>query len=757
MVKMHVLGFPRIGGRRELKTALESFWRGDCARAELEATCTALKERHWSIQKRSGLSFVSTGDFSLYDQVLDTTAMLGLVPPRYGSTPAAVDDDLYFAMARGDAARDLPAMEMTKWFNTNYHYLVPEIWPEARPTLARRRLVKDTRQAREAGYLPKPVLVGPITYLALAKTYQEGFSRWEKLGAIVEVYAAVLRELGELCPWIQIDEPILCADMESEAREAFLPAYRTLNAAASSARILLTTYFDALDDNLDLALASGCGGLHVDLVQGRPMIDALLERLPEEMVLSAGIVDGRNIWKTDVMQASGLIASIAERIGPERLMLSSSCSLLHVPVDLIHEQALDPQLKRWMSFAVQKCAEIRLLGDMLTGDPPALSPGAHAADVHSRRTGPRVQNEEVRARCRAVGTEMLNRRSPYPRRREAQAWLDLPLLPTTTIGSFPQTGSIRKKRRQFKNSEISAAEYETFLREEIRREIEIQEDLGLDVLVHGEAERNDMVEYFGERLEGFCFTENGWVQSYGSRCVKPPVIFGDVARPAPMTVSLSRYAQSLTRRPVKGMLTGPVTILCWSFVRDDLERSEVCRQIALAVRDEVLDLEAQGIRIIQIDEPALREGLPLKRRHWGDYLGWAVEAFRLATAGVADATQIHTHMCYSEFNAIIASIAALDADVISIESSRSKMELLDTFAVFDYPNAIGPGVYDIHSARVPSQEEIVALLERALTFIPQERLWVNPDCGLKTRDWPETVASLRNMVAAARVLRAARS
>jgi 5-methyltetrahydropteroyltriglutamate--homocysteine methyltransferase len=753
-MKRHILGFPRIGKKRELKKALEAFWKGTLSKEELESVARDLRRRHWRIQKEAGLSYVVTGDFSLYDHMLDTAAMLGAVPERFGRVMDELDTETYFNMARGDTGRNIPAMEMTKWFNTNYHYIVPEIAIDFVPVLSSRKVIDETKEAIACGYNPKPVLVGPVTFLSLSKSVG-GFNRFETLSDIVAVYTEIIVELKAQCEWIQIDEPILCGDMPPEAREGFLAAYRKLNQAAGTSKLLLTTYFDVVGDNLDLAFGSGSAGLHVDLVRGRGQLDAVLAGLPEEMVLSAGIVDGRNIWKTDFEKAVAVLKRIESAVGFARLMIGSSCSLIHSPVDLRSEKQLDFELRDWMAFAVQKCEEVGVLGDALEGKDCSSALEHNTVSLRSRRGSTRVHNAAVQERCRRITGEMLHRQSPYPERKRAQSGLEIPLLPTTTIGSFPQTGDIRATRRRYKRGKLSEGAYNAFLKDEIKKTIELQEALGLDVLVHGEAERNDMVEYFGEQMSGFCFTENGWVQSYGSRCVKPPVIFGDVSRPAPMTVEWIRYARSLTNKPMKGMLTGPVTILCWSFVRDDLPRSEVCRQIALAIRDEVRDLEAAGIPIIQIDEAALSEGMPLKQRDRDGYLSWAVEAFRLATSGVRDATQIHTHMCYSEFNAIIHAIAEMDADVISIESSRSRMALLDAFVAFDYPNEIGPGVYDIHSPRVPSKQEIADLLERALAHIPKERLWVNPDCGLKTRKWPEVIDSLKNMVAAATSLRLA--
>lgn len=751
-MQTHILGFPRIGANREHKRLLEAYWRGQATRQDLLDMGQELRRRHWTIQGKAGLTHVTTGDFSLYDHVLDTSLMLGAIPERFLTTDQP-DLDTYFCMARGDAERNVPALDMTKWFNTNYHYMVPEI--SAAPLKSgSQTIVRDTLQALDLGCSAKPVLLGPITYLSLAKGVK-GFDPWNKLDEVLNRYTHVLDKLRPLCPWIQIDEPILCADMSPAARAAFPHAYKILNQAG--AKLLLTTYFDALDDNMDLALTSGCAGLHTDLTRGARALDSILTGLPREMTLSVGIVDGRNIWKTDLDRALRTLDIVHAGLGADRIMLASSCSLLHTPVDLELETALPKELKGWMAFAVQKCAELRLLARAMNGEDCAAELEANAISMRSRRQSPQVTIAAVRERCARVDEKMTRRNAPYPARKNAQSWLGLPLLPTTTIGSFPQTPEIRKQRSLFRNGDITTQDYEASMRDEINKVVGIQEDLGLDVLVHGEAERNDMVEYFGQQLDGFCFTANGWVQSYGSRCVKPPIIHGDIDRPMPMTVKWITYAQSLTKKTMKGMLTGPVTIMCWSFVRDDMERAEVCRQLALAIRQEVTDLEKAGIRIIQIDEAAFSEGMPIKSRDKGAYLEWAVENFRLATSGVADSTQIHSHMCYSEFNDIVQSIAAMDADVISIESSRSGMELLEAFRDYAYPNEIGPGVYDIHSPRVPSAEEMESLLRCALEFIPKERLWVNPDCGLKTRDWPETLASLRNMVEAARRVRASLS
>ena len=762
-MKTHILGFPRIGADRELKKALEAYWRGETSPQDLQAVANTLKERHWAIQHTAGLNLVTTGDFSYYDHVLDTACMLGCIPERFGisscdaGNPASFQD--YFRMARGDAARNIPAMEMTKWFNTNYHFIVPEISAHQQIRLSCPQVVEDTLQAHALGYTPKPVILGPVTFLSLAKS-TDGSDCWQHADAVATAYATLLAQLDSVCPWIQIDEPILCADLSSAGRAAFPRVYERLNGALQNAGLLLATYFDVLDDNMDLALSSGCAGLHVDLVRGGATLNSLLVRLPGHMALSAGIVDGRNIWKTDLAKALATLGTILDRFDANRLMIGSGCSLLHCPVDLEHEDRLDADLKSWMAFAVQKCREISDLAFLLSEPGGQVSTEgislleANAAALRSRRISGRVHNPAVRERCDAVAPHMLCRPTPHADRKKAQAWLNLPLLPTTTIGSFPQTAAIRQARTRMRNGTMTLHDYEAFMKKEIENTVRVQEELELDVLVHGEPERNDMVEYFGQQMDGFCFTRNGWVQSYGSRCVKPPVIYGDVSRPQPMTVFWIRYAASLTEKPMKGMLTGPVTMLCWSFVRDDMPRSEVCRQLALAIRDEIRDLEEAGVRIIQVDEAAFSEGLPVKQRDGAEYLRWAAQNFRLATSGVSDATQIHTHMCYSEFNEIIHAIAAMDADVISIESSRSHMTLLDAFTVADYPNDIGPGVYDIHSPRIPTEGEMEELLHRALACIPAERLWVNPDCGLKTRDWPETTASLRNMVAAARKVRA---
>lgn len=754
MTTSHILGFPRMGVHRELKHALEAYWKGTADELALRRAADELKERHWAIQRDAGLSTVATGDFSFYDHVLDTIAVSGAMPARFGQDEGPVPLETYFRMARGDTSRNIPAMEMTKWFDTNYHYIVPEFSAETRFRYLGSPVVADTIRARSLGHAPRPVLLGPITFLSLGKV-TDNSDRWTHLDDLLAVYAALIAELQPHCEWIQIDEPILCTDLPDGAAAHVARAYAAIRAAATNCKLLLATYFENLNENQEIALSTGCDALHVDLKRGRDQLEGLLHALPESMKLSAGVIDGRNIWKADLEAAFALLKYIENRIGSDRLMVASSCSLLHTPVDLAEEKKLDPELRDWLAFATQKCVEVATLASVLNRDDKGTALAENAASLARRRASARTTNPAVRERAAVATTTMYERSKPYEARRPAQAErLGLPELPTTTIGSFPQTAEIRRVRRAFKSGTLDLVSYTEAMRAEIRDVVARQEALGLDVLVHGEPERNDMVEYFGEQLEGFCFTENGWVQSYGSRCVKPPVIFGDVSRPRPMTVPWTTFAQSCTQKPMKGMLTGPVTILCWSFVRDDAPRAEVCKQIALAIRDEVADLEAAGTAIIQIDEAALREGMPLRAKDHEDYLRWAVDCFRLASACVRDDTQIHTHMCYSEFNAIVRWIAAMDADVISVESSRSGMELLDAFKAFDYPNEIGPGVYDIHSPRVPSKEEMLALLRRALEVIPEERLWVNPDCGLKTRAWPETEAALRNMVDAAKELRA---
>ncbi|HTI05251.1 MAG TPA: 5-methyltetrahydropteroyltriglutamate--homocysteine S-methyltransferase [Gemmatimonadales bacterium] len=747
------LGFPPLGAARELKRATEGYWSGKVSRAQLLATGAELRRRHWQLQRDIGIERIPANDFSFYDRMLDTCAMVGAVPPRYGWNGKWMDADTYFAMARGSQGkgRDVTAMEMTKWFDTNYHYIVPELERGQRFRMASAKPANEYREAKALGIDATTVLIGPLTFLLLAKTKGATFDRLSLLDALLPVYGDVLDSLAAAgATWVQLDEPCLALDRSDKERAAYVRAYTQLakRTGGGKLQLMVATYFAGLDDNLATALALPVQGLHVDLVRAPGQLDALLAKWPKGggRVLSAGVIDGRNVWRADLEKQRALLDKASAKVGKDNLWVAPSCSLLHTPLDLDLETKLDPELKTWLAFAKQKLVEVVALAH---GDRTAISASSRAAQ--SRRTSKRINNAAVQRRAGAVTEKDRARRSSYDVRRKSQ--LELPPFPTTTIGSFPQTADVRAARRKLNDNQLSAEEYDRFIETQIGKTIKLQEDLGLDVLVHGEFERNDMVEYFGEQLAGFTFTEHGWVQSYGTRYVKPPIIFGDVSRPSAMTVRWSRYAQSLTERPVKGMLTGPVTILQWSFVRDDQPRAETAKQLALAIRDEVIDLEQGGIRVIQIDEPALREGLPLRRAEWSDYLRWAVDAFRLATAGVKDSTQIHTHMCYSEFNDVLQVIERMDADVISIENARSGSELLQGFEQYKYPNEIGPGVYDIHSPRVPATAEITAALKSMTRVLDDAQIWVNPDCGLKTRGWEETLAALKNMVAAAREMR----
>ena len=755
MITTHNLGYPRIGDKRELKFALEDYWSGKCTTEDLLDRARALRQRHWQDQKQ--LALAPVGDFSLYDQVLDMSETLGNLPDRAGGNDEA-RLDRYFRIARGRAGHNdccggIHAGEMTKWFDTNYHYIVPEFDGTTRFELDPERLLEQVREARAANVGAKPVIIGPVTYLWLGKCSDDS-DRLDLLEQLLPVYGELLNRLAEEgVEWVQIDEPALVTDLDGNWKHAFQLAYHQLKSAP--VKLLLATYFGQLRDNLQLACELPVAGLHLDAVRARGEVDRLVDWLPGHKVLSLGIIDGRNIWKTDLNAALDWLEPIHEKLG-SRLWLAPSCSLLHVPVDLERETELDPEIRSWLAFARQKLDELDILARALSNgrDEVATHLQDNQTAIESRRNSGRVTNPEVRTAAAAITPSMEKRQSEYSERaRVQQHTLQLPRFPTTTIGSFPQTGEIRQTRLAYRRGELDEAGYRQRIRAEIRHCIEEQEALGLDVLVHGEAERNDMVEYFGEQLEGYVFTRFGWVQSYGSRCVKPPILYGDIRRPAPMTIDWINYAQSLTSKPVKGMLTGPVTILNWSFVRDDQPEQDTCRQLALAIRQEVQDLEKAGVRIIQIDEAALREGLPLRRSDWQGYLDWAIGSFRIAANGVADKTQIHTHMCYSEFNDIIGAIADMDADVITIETSRSHMELLEAFEDFQYPNGIGPGVYDIHSPNVPDRQQVIALLQAAADRIPAERLWVNPDCGLKTRGWAEVRPALANMVAAARELR----
>ncbi len=754
MAHSHILGFPRMGAQRELKFALEGFWRGERTEAQLREVGATLRSQHWQWQREAGLSFVSVGDFAWYDQTLSLSAALGALPERFGFDARRLSLSQYFELARGNAAQ--PAMEMTKWFDTNYHYLVPELSPHTRFDGGVSWLFDEVDEAIAQGHTPKPVVLGPITYLWLAKCHGEhaDFDKLTLLPKLVKAYQRILQGFAERgVSWVQIDEPALCLDLPAAWLAAYQPAYDEL--ATPALKLLLATYFDTAADHAVLATQLPVQGFHIDLVRAPEQLPAWRAALPDHAVLSVGVVDGRNIWRTDLRKQLPLLQALQSDL-QDRLWIAPSCSLQHVPVSLQPEAKLDAEIKSWLAFAREKLDEISVLSRALHEGEASVTSALKACDeaVCSRRNSGRVTQVLVQKRLARLSPEMAQRHSPFVQRAAVQREaLQLPPLPTTTIGSFPQTSHIRQTRAAYKRGELTALDYLQRIRAEIELAVRKQEALGLDVLVHGEAERNDMVEYFGEQLWGYAFTENGWVQSYGSRCVKPPIIYGDVFRPDPMTVETTRYAQSLTERVMKGMLTGPVTMLQWSFVRDDQPRQATALQLALAIRDEVADLEKAGIRVIQIDEPAFREGLPLRQRDWPIYLNWAVHAFQLSAACVRDDTQIHTHMCYSEFNDILPAIAAMDADVITIETSRSAMALLDGFGEFAYPNEIGPGVYDIHSPRVPGVDAMVRLLERACEVIPFERLWVNPDCGLKTRAWPETEAALGNMVQAAKVLR----
>ena len=756
MATTHNLGFPRIGGQRELKFALEDYWAGRQTEQELAITATDLRRRHW--QQQAGLDFVPVGDFSLYDQVLDMSVTLGNLPERAAGKQGS-ELDAYFRAARGRGANDSPccataAGEMTKWFDTNYHYIVPEFTADTRFELNPERLLSQLAEAQAQGVKAKPVIIGPVTYLWLGKT-SDGSNRLDLLERLLPAYSQLLEALADAgADWVQIDEPALVTDLDANWRYAFNLAYHQLK--ANRPKLLLATYFGELRDNLQLACELPVAGLHIDAVSAPAEVSRVADWLPSHKILSLGVVNGRNIWKSDLNNILDWLEPLNEKLG-ERLWLAPSCSLLHVPVDLAREQELDTEIRSWLAFAVQKLDELQTLAKALNEGRTAVRSelAENRIAIESRRRSSRVTNPTVQKAVAAVTPELGNRQSPYPQRIAKQRQiLSLPAFPTTTIGSFPQTPEIRQARLQFRKGELSGTQYTEQMQAEIARCIEAQEKLGLDVLVHGEPERNDMVEYFGEQLDGYAFTRFGWVQSYGSRCVKPPILFGDIRRPRAMTVDWIRYAQSLTDKPVKGMLTGPVTILNWSFVRDDQPRKDSCLQLALAIREEVQDLEKAGVNIIQIDEAALREGLPLRQSDWANYLDWAINSFRIAANGVEDGTQIHTHMCYSEFNDIIEAIARMDADVITIETSRSDMELLDAFRNFEYPNDIGPGVYDIHSPNIPDKDHIINLMTLAAERIPAERLWINPDCGLKTRKWEEVTPALETMVAAAQALRA---
>ena len=755
MATTHNLGFPRIGAGRELKKALEAYWRSDINDEQLEATAAELRKRHWILQRDLGIDLIPAGDFALYDQMLNMTALLGATPSRFNAGGHDVGLDLYFAMARGTATQ--PAMEMTKWFDTNYHYIVPEFDSHTSFRIGSPRLFNEVAEARALGIVPKVVLIGPLTYLYLGKATTPDFNRLDLLANLLPAYRDILARLASMdVEWVQIDEPVLALDLDEEWLRGLDQAYAILKEAGTPPKLLLTTYFEAVDNHATRLKNLPVDGLHIDLCRAPDQLDTFLDDYPAGKVLSLGIIDGRNVWRADLTQAFSILSGAQSVLG-ERLWVAPSCSLLHCPVDLELETRLDEEIKSWLAFSAQKLSEISTLGRGLNKGENAIRETliASAKARQARAESPRIHRPVMQERLKRLTQDDIGRTNPFSVRQARQRErLQLPLLPTTTIGSFPQTPEIRQARAAFKKGELGNLQYLEAMRDEIQLAIRKQEEIGLDVLVHGEPERNDMVEYFGEQLWGYVFTENGWVQSYGSRCVKPPILYGDIYRPEPMTVDWIQYAQSLTEKPVKGMLTGPITMLMWSFVRDDQPRSRTALQLALAIRDEVVDLEQAGIGVIQIDEPAFREGLPLKKRDWNEYLRWAVEAFRVASSGVRDETQIHTHMCYSEFHDILPAIADMDADVITIETSRSRMELLDAFGHFKYPNEIGPGVYDIHSPRIPQTREMLELLEKACLVINPEQLWVNPDCGLKTRGWPEVVTALKRMVEAASLLRA---
>ncbi len=764
----HNLGYPRIGDKRQLKKAEEQYWSGKIDLAALQEAAKEIRHHNWQLQKDAGLDLIPCNDFSFYDQVLDVALMTGAIPERFRvfrEREQPTETDLYFAMARGYQKKgyDITAMEMTKWFDTNYHYIVPEFIADQQFSLLSEKIVREFREALKEKIQTKPVLTGPVSFLLLGKEKEDGFDRVDLMDRLLPVYFEVFKKLEEAgAVYIQLDEPCLVLDLDDKQRAVYKKTYSKIREAFPRLHFILAGYFGCYGENLQTVLQLPVQTLHLDLVRCPEQLDTVLQTDfdKRDKNLSLGVVDGRNIWKNDFSPSLELIHKAVKKLGEEKVWIAPSCSLLHVPCDLdleTDEKSLPAEVKHWMAFARQKVEEVVTLAALASSHPSKRAMEkleANRLAIRRRKDSQNIHKQEIKDRVRSLSEKDLHRARPFAERKKIQQErLHLPLFPTTTIGSFPQTGEIRKWRSEWKKGNLTHEAYDTLIKEEIAKTIRWQEDIGIDVPVHGEFERNDMVEYFGQQLEGFVFTKYGWVQSYGSRCVKPPIIVGDVRRKKAITVYYTKYAQSLTNKPVKGMLTGPVTILQWSFVRNDQPRSETCRQIALAIRDEVMDLEKAGIKIIQIDEPALREGLPLNKKNWADYLKWAVEAFKVSSSGVKDETQIHTHMCYSEFNDIIQDIAEMDADVITIETSRSQMELLDAFADFKYPNDIGPGVYDIHSPRIPSKEEILELLKKAEQVIPSEQLWVNPDCGLKTRQWTETKAALENMMEAAGALR----
>lgn len=760
-VLTHNLGFPRIGAKRELKKATEAYWKNKISLNELQETGKTLRKINWEKQNNAGIDYIPSNDFSYYDQTLDMSCLLGVVPERFNWNGNPIDLNQKFYMARGVSVSDKEkkqthACEMTKWFDTNYHYIVPEFSDKTTFKISSDKVFDEFQEAKDLGILTQPVLLGPVTYLYLGKVVNNTqFDKYDLLDALLLVYIQIIEKLKVLgAESVQLDEPIFSLDLDPEIISHLNKAYRVLSENVKGTQLMVANYFGPLRENLSTFLNLPVQMLHIDGIRGSDELDEIVANISRDKKLSVGIINGRNIWKTDLKQALNPLKQVQEILGSHQLIVSPSCSLMHSPVTLSTEDRLDKDLKNWLSFADEKLDELHILAKALNGDNVQEALDQNQAAMNARKTSPKIHNADVTARVKTLSDALTQRGSDYKTRASKQKLtIQLPDLPTTTIGSFPQTVEIRKHRAQRRKGEMTQAEYKAFLKKEVEHVIRYQEKIGLDMLVHGEPERNDMVEYFGEQLEGYAFTQFGWVQSYGSRYVKPPIIFGDVSRPAPMTVDWSRYAQSLTDKPVKGMLTGPVTMLQWSFVRDDQPRKETAKQIAFALRDEVQDLEAAGITAIQVDEPAFREGFPLRKSDLQEYLDWTIEVFKIATAVVKDETQIHTHMCYSEFNDIMDSIAALDADVISIEASRSKMELLESFNTYEYPNEIGPGVYDIHSPRIPSQTEIGELIGQALKHVPRERLWINPDCGLKTRGWKETEQSLKNMVEAVKAFR----
>ena len=756
------LGFPRIGAQRELKRACEKYWKGISSLEELQETGKQERLKNWKFQQNSGIDIIPSNDFSFYDQVADHIFMFGAIPSRFKILTSKLNNsDLYFAMCRGYQTDgfDVTPLEMTKWFDTNYHYLVPEFEKNQQFKLNSNKVIDEFNEALEAGIKTKPVLLGPFSFLKLGKEKSTDFNRLDLIHALLPVYIELIGRMenaGIDC--IQIDEPCLAGDLTHPEQQLYRAVLTELFGSFPSIKFVLTSYFDGIEKQIDWVKCLPLEILHLDLVRAPEQLDLFLEKIPKFLTLSLGLVDGRNIWANNLHESLEIIQKTAKKIGTDRIILAPSCSLLHVPYNLENEDDetnLPLFVKEKMAFAFQKINELVLLKELASD-----KPSEHAQKKLKHNTlvlkkwanNPAINNSKVREQVSEVQNKWseIDRKSGFNERiRKQQEKLNLPAFPTTMIGSLPQTFEVRKMRRNFINGNVTKKEYDGFIEAAIKDAVNWQEEVGVDVLVHGEFERNDMVEFFGEQLEGFARTQNGWVQSYGSRGVKPPIIFGDVFRKSPITVDISKLAQSFTEKPMKGMLTGPVTILQWSFVRNDQPRKDTTIQLGLAIRDEVLDLEKAGLSIIQIDEPAVREGLPIKKENQNDYLNWAIKCFKLCSWGVNDETQIHTHMCYAEFNDIIQSIVDMDADVISIETSRSQMELLDVFSKIRYPNQIGPGVYDIHSPRIPDVNEMTDLLFAASKYLPAKNIWVNPDCGLKTRNWEETKKSIKNMIHAA--------